>query len=385
MHADVEAALPAGRNTMKADSVRICPACGTRNKPKWEYCVKCGESLQDIPLGIPADGATAAAEADTEVVSEAGPFPWVALVASAVLIAAAIYFFRTYRGDEGRPDPGAWTAPTVPPTRPAAATYVPGAGEKDLQDGRNLLAQGDVTGALRVLAQAVADAPSDPTARYAYAQALWQAGDKDQALVHYREAARLSPKTLTYRADLAKALAAGGRNAEAIDEFEAAVAIEPGPGSLQALATLYAAAGSPAKALDALRRAASVAPNSAVIQQDLAHALEKAGNTSQAIEAYQKVLDLNPKATNSRGLLADLLFRENRKDEAIDLVRDGIAQNPQAPRLHRDLASLLERSDRIPEAIAEYREYARLAPQSADAKQLEERAEFLEKKLAGQS
>ena len=101
--------------------------------------------------------------------------------------------------------------------------------------------------------------------------------------------------------------------------------------------------------------------------------------------AYQKVLDLNPKATNSRGLLADLLFRENRKDEAIDLVRDGIAQNPQAPRLHRDLGSLLERSDRIPEAIAEYREYARLAPQSADAKQLEERAELLEKKLAGQS
>ena len=57
------------------------------------------------------------------------------------------------------------------------------------------------------------------------------------------------------REDLAKALAAGGRNAEAIEEFEAAVAIEPGPGSLQALATLYAAAGNSSKALDALRRA----------------------------------------------------------------------------------------------------------------------------------
>ena len=121
------------------------------------------------------------------------------------------------------------------------------------------------------------------------------------------------------------------------------------------------------------------------IQQDYAHALEKAGNTAQAIEAYQKVLQVNPKAANSRGLLADLLFRQNRKEEAIDLVRDGIAQNPQAPRLHRDLGSLLECSNRIPEAIAEYREYARLAPQSADAKQLEERAASLEKKLAGES
>jgi tetratricopeptide (TPR) repeat protein len=369
---------------MKAESVRICPACGTRNKPKWEFCVKCGESLQDVPLGIPAaEGAGAAAEA--EAVEAAGPFPWLALGVSIVLIGAAVYFYRNYRGAEAGPAPGIWTAPTVPPSTEAAAAYVPQPGEKNLQDGRNLLANGDVAGAVRLLSQAVADAPSDHGARYAYAQALWQSGDRDQALNQYREAARLSPQTLVYRADLGRALATAGRNAEAIDEFEAAVAIEPGPGSLQALASLYAATGNQARALDTLRRAAAVAPNSAVIQQDFAHALEKAGNTAQAIEAYRKVLELNPKATNSRGLLADLLFRQNRKDEAIDLVREGIAQNPQAPRLHRDLGSLLERSDRIPEAIAEYREYARLAPQSADAKQLEERAESLQKKLAGES
>jgi tetratricopeptide (TPR) repeat protein len=369
---------------MKAESVRICPACGSRNKPKWEYCVNCGESLQDVTLGIPAaEGPTAAPE--VERVEAAGPIPWLALAASILLLAAAVYFYRNYRGVEESPNPGIWTAPTVPPSTQATAAYVPEPGEKELQDGRNLLAKGDAAGAVRLLAQAVADAPSDHTAQYAYAQALWQTGDKDQALTHYREAARLSPQTLAYRTDLAKTLAAAGRNAEAIEEFEAAVAIEPGPGSLQALATLYTAAGNAPRALETLRRAAAVAPNSAIIQQDLGRALEKAGNTSQAIEAYQKVLQLNPKATNSRGLLADLLFRENRKDEAINLVRDGIAQNPQAPRLHRDLASLLERADRIPEAIAEYREYARLAPDSADAKQLEERALVLEKKLAGES
>jgi len=370
---------------MKAESVRICPVCGSRNKPKWEYCVKCGESLQDVPLGIPAAEGEAAAAADVEAVEEAGAFPWLALGASVVLLVAAVYFYRNYHGSEETANPSLWTAPTLPPTTQAAAAYRAEPGEKDLQDGRNLLLKGDVAGAVRLLAQAVADAPSDAAARYAYGQALWQAADRDQALIQYREAARLSPRMLSYRTDLAKALATAGRNAEAIEEFEAAAAIEPGPGTLQTLATLYTAAGNQARALDALRRASSVAPNSAVIQQDLAHALEKAGNTTQAIAAYQKVLELNPKAATSRGLLADLLFRENRKDEAIDLVRAGIAQNPQAPRFHRDLASLLERSDRIPEAIAEYREYARLAPQSSDAKQLEERAQVLEKKLAGES
>lgn len=368
---------------MTDESVRICPACGTRNKPKWEFCVKCGESLQDVSLGVPAPEAEAAAE--VEAIEGAGPFPWLAVAGSALLLAAAVYFYRNYRGVEQAANPAVWTAPTLPPATQAAAPYVPVPGEKDLQDGRNLLLKGDVAGAVRLLAQAVADAPSDPAARYAYGQALWQAGDRDQALTQYGEAARLSPRTLVYRTDLAKALASAGRNADAMEEFEAAVAIEPGPGSLQALATLYTAAGQQARALDALRRAAAVAPNSAIIQQDLAHALEKAGSTAQAIDGYKKVLELNPKAANSRGLLADLLFRQNRKDEAIDLVREGIARNPQAPRLHRDLGSLLERSDRIPEAIAEYREYARLAPQSSDAKQLEERAQLLEKKLAGES
>ena len=367
---------------MKAESVRICPACGTKNKPKWEYCVNCGESLQDVTLGVPSP-ETAAAAAEPEVVEEGGAFPWVAVAASVVLLGAGVYFYRNYRGVETKPDPGLWTAPTVPPSTQGAAAYVPQAGEKNLQDGRNLLAQGDAAGAVGLLAQAAAEAPSDPAAHYAYAQALWQAGDREQALAQYREAGRLSPQTLSYRTDTARALVSLGRKGEAIDELEAAVAIEPGPGPLQSLASLYAEAGNQARALETLRRAASVAPGSAMIQQDLAHALEKAGNTGQAIEAYQKVLELNPKAANSRGLLADLLFRENRKDEAIALVKDGIAQNPQAPRLHRDLASLLEKSDRIPEAIAEYREYARLAPQSADAKQLEERAQSLEKKLAG--
>ena len=367
---------------MKDESVRICPSCGTRNKPKWEYCVKCGESLQDVALGIPA-AETVVAEPET--VEATGPFPWVALIASVVLLAAAVYFYKNYKGVEPKPQAGVWTAPTVPPSTAAAAAYVPQSGEKDLQDGRNMLAQGDVAGAVRLLSQAVADAPSDHAAHFAYAQALWQAGEKEQAVAQYQEAGRLSPQTLAYRADTARALVALGRKAEAIEELEAAVAIEPGPGPLQSLAALYAESGNPARALDTLRRAATVAPNSAIIQQDYAHALEKAGNTAQAIEAYQKVLELNPKAANSRGLLADLLFRQNRKDEAIDLVRDGIAQNPQAPRLHRDLGSLLERSNRLPEAIAEYREYARLAPQSADAKQLEERAASLEKKLAGES
>src|SRR5438046_9114840 len=126
---------------MKADSVRICPACGTRNKPKWEYCVKCGESLQDVPLGVPAAEAADAAVAEAETVEQAGPFPWVALAASIVLLDAAVYFYPNYRGAEEGPAPGSWTAPTVPPSTPAAAASGAGPGGDTLQGGRHARAR----------------------------------------------------------------------------------------------------------------------------------------------------------------------------------------------------------------------------------------------------
>jgi predicted RNA polymerase sigma factor len=47
------------------------------------------------------------------------------------------------------------------------------------------------------------------------------------------------------------------------------------------------------------------------------------------------------------------------------------------------LASLLERMGRVQDAVAEYREYARLAPTSADARQLADRADRLARQAGG--
>src|SRR5215468_11224343 len=53
---------------MKAGDVRICPSCQARNKPKWEFCVRCGESLQGVAAGkTEAAAAPKAAAADEAV------------------------------------------------------------------------------------------------------------------------------------------------------------------------------------------------------------------------------------------------------------------------------------------------------------------------------
>jgi tetratricopeptide (TPR) repeat protein len=69
-----------------------------------------------------------------------------------------------------------------------------------------------------------------------------------------------------------------------------------------------------------------------------------------------------------------MLFSTGRRDEAIDLLRQAIARDPTQPATHRDLGSLLEKAGQAREAAAAYREYARLAPGAADARQLADRA-----------
>jgi tetratricopeptide (TPR) repeat protein len=266
-------------------------------------------------------------------------------------------------------NPAASLPPPPPPEPPSR-----------LDEGRRLLLRGDPA-ALQRLAEAAADSPNDPTAQHAYAQALWQAGQQEEALSRYQLAAQLEKGgSVKYRFDYAKSLTALGRNAEAKEVYDAILARQPAsPGVLRDLASLAIQEGHPDQAVALLSRAAELTPQRAAVQEELGHALEKAGDTQKAIEAYNRAIELSPDSEMGRNLLADLLFREKHADEAIALLRAGLDRKPDAAMLHRGLGSIFERAGRPSEAAAEYREYARLAPQGADARSLSERADRLEK------
>src|SRR6266571_577996 len=103
---------------MNAD-FRVCPECGSRNKPKWEFCARCGESLQDVSRGEIAP-AEAALEDDQNISSAA--FPWITgfgLLSFGVLAVAATVWSEK-RTPDPRPNPGIFTMPTMPSPPPAA-------------------------------------------------------------------------------------------------------------------------------------------------------------------------------------------------------------------------------------------------------------------------
>jgi predicted Zn-dependent protease len=370
---------------MKSD-FRVCPECGTRNKPKWEFCARCGDSLQGVPLGEPASEEAVEFEYD-ETISP-GAFPWVTglgLLAFGALAVAVIARSEKQSPDQ-RPNPNIFTLPTLPASPAAARPQAKDTGKDGFDDGMRRLLAGDAAGAVAPLAQAVAAEPDNPLYRNTYAKALLAAGSSDEALRQFEAALRLSPDNVSYLSDAARTMDRAGKLAEAARAYETILLRQPrNEQALGDLASLHQRNGHPEQALPLLRQLAEGRPDDLVVRQELAHVLENTGDLRGARHEYEKVLAEKPEAHVTRGLLAELHFKQGEKDEAIALLRDGVARDAGAPLLHRGLGSLLERSGDVAEAAKEYREYSRLAPNAPDARQLADRADRLERRQAAAS
>jgi len=364
----------------KEQDFRVCPNCGARNKSKWEFCVKCSESLQGVPLG----GAAPSDIETTDVVAgdEGEGIPWGSVAATIVGLSLAIGVYKLFNEPDPAPPPQIFSVGTIPPSLPPAQPRAPrSAGQEEYEAGLRRLNANDPAGAAAHFARAVAAASDNHVYRHAYAVALWQSGAKTESIAEYRNALRVAPDNPTYRLNLAKALVSVGRNTEALAEYE--TLIRRGGNHLDALqgAARLLSDTDPQRAQEFLRRVAAARPGDAVIKQQLASMLEKSGDTAAATQMYSEILDQNPGAHITRGLLAEIQLKRGQPEEAVALFRSGLQQYPDVPLLHRGLASALERSGALTEAIDEYREYARLAPNAADAQQLRERADRLEKQV----
>ena len=144
---------------MKARQAVVCPACGALNRPTWEFCARCNESLEGAkPSEAPAGGGRTRASL--------GP------------PSCRPGCDRRGRGSRLRrcsawppgassraprrpapPDPGLFTFPTRPARDPPGAPRPRGRGAADFDAGRRLLVAGDFAGAVPRLAAAVAADP----------------------------------------------------------------------------------------------------------------------------------------------------------------------------------------------------------------------------------
>jgi predicted Zn-dependent protease len=377
---------------MATDAI-ACPACGARNKPKWEYCARCGESLQGAaPIAAPAKAAPPKAGArgkgksrlniqihEREPASSIPPGALVALgvVLLAVLGLAGWRYASQYQSTD-KVDPNLFTLPTKPSARPTSQPPATGPGATEFNEGMRMLSAGKTSEALGLLAQAASAAPENARYQSVYGEALLAAGSKDEALARFADAARLDPQG--FRIQYGRALITAGREAEAASVLEGALGADGGgnPGLAEELAKIYYKTGNYAKAAPLLDKAIESRPADPVLRQEAAYAASQTGNKARAEELYKSVLEIAPGADVSRIRLSEMLFEQGKGEEALTLLKQGIEVNPSTPDLHRRLGNMLERAGKPQEAVQRYREYAKLAPNAPDAKDLEERARRLE-------
>ena len=362
---------------MKRDRKRVaCGACGSLNNPKWEFCARCGESLQ---AAAPQRGSASRERPPIEEVGfPTGRSLWSALALVGIIGLGILLWTRGWQGlPEQKVAPALFAMPTTaaqPP--PAAPPASPRPGLAALAEGRRLLAAGKTAEALVLLAQAVAEGPQIAECHAAYSQALWASKQADEAVAQARDAARLDAR---FRLDLARSLAHAGKAEEAAREYEALLA--GGAQSFDVVREAGAALAETrdyAKAVAVLRRAVEMQPFHLEAQRGLAVALDKSGDAAGAIDAYRKALDRSPGLVEVRARLADMLVERGNPNEGVLLYREGVQRNPRSATLRRSLGWLLESTGRSKEAAVEYREYVKLVPDAEDAKRFAERAERLD-------
>jgi Flp pilus assembly protein TadD len=354
---------------MKAKQAVVCPKCGALNRPTWEFCARCNESLE---AAVPAD--------EVGPPAEDGEYPPSSLSATAVAMVAVLalgflgvagWRYASQAPPLPQPNPSLFTIATRP-SEPPAWTPPTGPGAADYVAGRRQMNSGDFAGAAERLAAAVAADPGNAGYRNVYGFVLQHAGDREGGLAAHAEAARLDPR---YQMQYARSLDVAGRGEEAARQYEEILAKNPdAPAAREDLGRLLFRAGDYQKAVSHLQVAAQGRPDDPVLQQELAYSLDRAGDRAQATAAYERVLKQVPQAVIARGLLADNLLEQGRPAEALAVLQEGIKATPAAPLLQRQLGAVLERSGRPAEAVAAYRAYARLAPNAPDAKQIADRA-----------
>jgi tetratricopeptide (TPR) repeat protein len=225
-----------------------------------------------------------------------------------------------------------------------------------------------------------------------------QKNQLDQALVHFRTAARLDPDIPQTHGNLALALLKKGDVKESMAESAAALRLNPDyPPALAYLGRALFLQGQTTQAVQLLTRSLQSLPYEPSTHADLADALAQLGQSDEAIAHYAQALSLQRSVQSENGLaqvlarqghlrlamlhwqaalhidprfveahvfLGDAFAADNQPDQAITHLQEALRLQPDLPDARLKLARLLFGRQRTGEALQEYRELLRPSPDS---------------------
>jgi tetratricopeptide (TPR) repeat protein len=223
--------------------------------------------------------------------------------------------------------------------------------------------------ALREAEELLKESAKLATTHYNLGNALHAKGRLDEAIEEYRAAIALDPKFAPVHYDLGNALHAKGRLDEAIEEYRAAIALDPKAASPHNNlgAILCDVKHDYDGAIAHFHKAIALDPKSSRAHCNLGNALRAKGQLDEAIQAYQTAIALDQKNAQPHLELGNALIRKKQLDAAIREFRAAIALNPKFAGAHYNLGNALWKNGQLDEAIAEYHAAIKLNADHAEA------------------
>ena len=210
--------------------------------------------------------------------------------------------------------------------------------------------------------------------------ALAAEGKNEEAITHYLAAIEINPTYSTGHYNLGAALVAQGKNEEATDHYLAAIKTNPNfDDAYYNLANLLIKQGKIKEAIDNYRQAFKINPNHFEAHCNLAELFVKQNKIDQAIMHLREAVRINPSFASLNNLGVNL-ERQLKHDEAIYYYRRALLIEPKNPGIYFNLGVAFGNKGELKEAIEYFRLAINLKPDYEEARWALKLAQELKKK-----
>ena len=206
---------------------------------------------------------------------------------------------------------------------------------------------------------------SGPTAQAlaALGMAAEEAGHSDRAVKYYRQAIVADPDFAPAHFNLGLLLLAGANNREAEASFRETLRLRQAfPEAWVALADALEEQGRDTEALEALNNAIAQRPDYEGALMNAGILLQKMGRLEDAETSYRRLVELAPESPAASNNLGNVLHTLGRAAEAEPFFRNSLRLAPESAIAHSNLANALRDLGRLGEAEASCRAALRLDP-----------------------
>ncbi len=228
------------------------------------------------------------------------------------------------------------------------------------------LGRGDASSVSPVLADLAARFPAGAVFQSTYARALSMQGRAPQAVRVLREAVAHIPNDPTLFHDLSVAAREAGDAGEALRAEQAALALDGTSASaLNGLGLLHADAGRAREAAAAFEQATTVDPSNASYWSNLGNARRALEDSGGAEVAYRRALEVDSTHADAANGLGVLLVQRGAPQDAVMWFERALAADPELHEARLNLGIAYQQAGQPAQARSVYQDLLRRAPASA--------------------